>query len=191
MTDLDLIYNIKKDRDTDSSLLELISRHSGIYINIVNSYIPHNSPFVHKSEILEDKDYHIYMAALRYEEKRGTKFSTYLGNETKWLCLNAFNRAKRRPQLTSEEHIQEASFFEEADLGEDQELLQKIFELIQQDPDSRVKIIFKMRYVDTQGNKLTPWQKISDKLDLSIQGCINIHNKALKSIKSQLGTRNA
>jgi hypothetical protein len=38
-----------------------------------------------------------------------------------------------------------------------------------------------MRYKDNK--KLTPWKKIAKKLDLSIQGCINIHNKHLNQIK--------
>ena len=39
-----------------------------------------------------------------------------------------------------------------------------------------------MRY---SGNrKLTPWKKIAKKLDLSIQGCINIHNNYLEEIKN-------
>ena len=38
-----------------------------------------------------------------------------------------------------------------------------------------------MRY--SNGNKVTPWKKIAKKLDLSIQGCINIHNNYLKEIK--------
>ena len=191
MTDLDLIYNIKNDKDTNESLVELIQRHSGIYVNIVNSYVPDNSPFVKKADILDEKDYHIYQAALKYEDHHGTKFSTYLGNETKWLCLNTFNRAKRRPQLTSEEYIQEEAFFEEADVGEKRELLKKIFELAAKHPDPRVKKIFKMRYIEATTNKLTPWQKISSHLGLSIQGCINIHNKAIKVIQSQLNQENA
>ena len=191
MTDLDLIYNIQKDKDTNKCLSELIQRHSGIYVNIVNSYVPDNSLFVKKTDILEEKDYHIYQAALKYEDNHGTKFSTYLGNETKWLCLNTFNRAKRRPQLTSEEYIQEEAFFQDPDTGEHQELINKIFELANNYPDPRVKRIFKMRYIDALTNKLTPWQKISSKLGLSIQGCINIHNKAIKVIKSQLNQENA
>ena len=41
-----------------------------------------------------------------------------------------------------------------------------------------------MRYQN--GRKLTPWKKIAKKLDLSIQGCINIHNKHLTEIKKHV-----
>ena len=38
-----------------------------------------------------------------------------------------------------------------------------------------------MRYYGDR--KLTSWKKIAKKLDISIQGCINIHNKHLTEIK--------
>ena len=40
-----------------------------------------------------------------------------------------------------------------------------------------------MRYQNRR--KLTPWKKIAKKLDLSIQGCINIHNKFIQKVKKQ------
>ena len=43
---------------------------------------------------------------------------------------------------------------------------------------------FKMRYKNA--NKLTPWKNIAKKLDLSIQGCINIHNKHLIEIQKAI-----
>ena len=42
-----------------------------------------------------------------------------------------------------------------------------------------------MRYKDGVRNKLTPWKKIAKKLKLSIQGCINIHEKFIKEIKKE------
>ena len=46
--------------------------------------------------------------------------------------------------------------------------------------------IFKYRYIDGAQNKVMPWQKISIKLNMSIQGCINIHNSALEYFKNKL-----
>jgi len=53
--------------------------------------------------------------------------------------------------------------------------------MIEESKDERVKKIFKMRY--KSGTRLTPWKKIAKNLGLSIQGCINIHNKHLQEIK--------
>jgi hypothetical protein len=64
---------------------------------------------------------------------------------------------------------------------QNKEDIERIFSSIDLIKDKRVKKIFKMRYKNNK--KLTPWKKIAKKLDLSIQGCINIHNKHLTEIK--------
>ena len=68
----------------------------------------------------------------------------------------------------------------------DEGVLSKIFELAKEHPDQRVHKIFQLRYVDPQYNKLTPWKKVSKSIGMSIQGCINIHNAAIKTIRKQL-----
>ena len=35
-------------------------------------------------------------------------------------------------------------------------------------------------------NKVMPWKKISEELNMSIQGCINIHNSAVEKFKIEL-----
>ena len=65
-------------------------------------------------------------------------------------------------------------------------LLCKIFEIIERHPDKRVRRIFQIRYLDPEFNKLTPWQKVGKELKMSIQGCINIHNSAIKVIRKNL-----
>ena len=52
--------------------------------------------------------------------------------------------------------------------------------IYQTDQNSKIRLD-KINY--SGDKKLTPWKKIAKKLDLSIQGCINIHNKHLTEIK--------
>jgi len=184
--DLTLIEDVRDETDNaDRALRELINRHSGIYLDIVNNYIPTNCSFVRKSDVLEEKDYYIYQAALKYKEDRGTKFSTYLGNETKWMCMNLFNKNKKFPLVPIEEggpldqHHSPTSSFNMSEF-------EKIIDLTHSHPDLRVSKIFKLRYTEGRLNKLMPWQQIALKLDMSIQGCINIHNAALNNFKSKL-----
>ena len=94
-TDTELTFNLKNDFEAEKSLQELVDRHSGIFLDIVNSYIPNNSPTCHKQDIINDLQYYIYNAGLKYDENRGAKFSTFLGNETKWLCLNQHHKNKK------------------------------------------------------------------------------------------------
>jgi len=191
-TDTELTSNLKNNIEAEASLQELVDRHSGIFLDIVNNYVPNNSPTSHKQDIIDEIQYYIYNAGLKYDQTRGAKFSTFLGNEAKWLCLNQHyknkkyllaaspegefalhNRSKEEETTEINPHVNEA-------------LLCKIFEMIEKHPDERVRRIFKIRYIDPEFNKLTPWQQVGKKLKMSIQGCINIHNAAIKIIRKNL-----
>jgi len=179
--DIELINNIKKNKD-GKSLKELINRHSGIYVDMVNKYIPKSFNGVDKEDLLEEKDFSIYNAVIKYDETRNTKFSTYLGNLTKWKCLNIYNKNTKFPQQNIESFkLEKFSCEAEIKKFEDTENLTRVYKFVDQCKDKRIKEIFKMRY--SGDKKLTPWKKIAKKLDLSIQGCINIHNNYLQEIK--------
>ena len=66
----------------------------------------------------------------------------------------------------------------------------KIMSLINNHHDDRVKTIFKERYFGGERGKLNTWKKISEKLGLSAQGCINIHDRTLKEFR-QIIKKNA
>jgi len=183
-----LIADFKNNQDS-KCLEKLIERHSGIYVDMVNKYLPESYDHIQRQDVLEDKDFSIYNAVINFDETKNTKFSTYLGNIAKWKCLNIYNKSKKFPQhsINSEnisiDRISHENFLVEPEINkiEDKENLSKIKKMVLKSKDPRIKKIFKMRY--SNGNKVTPWKKIAKKLDLSIQGCINIHNNYLKEIK--------
>ena len=189
LSDNELVCNLQGGIYPEESLGELVQRHSGIFITMVNNYSPtHTSGIVsNRSELLKDRNYYIYKAAIKYDENRNTKFSTHLGNETRWLCLNIYNKNKNSKEVyldISNIGNKEQSIPDENKV--DLEILSKIMSMINKDPDNRVSKIFKMRYIDGQKNSVMPWNKICKPLKLSIQGCINIHDKAINKIKKQL-----
>ena len=102
LEDQQLVENIKKNKKTEDCLQELIGRHTGIYLDIVNKYTQ-NGNTTNKLDLIDEKDYNIYQAALKYKSDKGTKFPTFLGNETKWICLNKYNKKKKEPQLSIED----------------------------------------------------------------------------------------
>lgn len=189
LSDNELVCNLQGGIYPEESLGELVQRHSGIFITMVNNYSPtHTSGIVsNRSELLKDRNYYIYKAAIKYDENRNTKFSTHLGNETRWLCLNIYNKNKNSKEVyldISNIGNKEQSIPDENKV--DLEILSRIMSMINKDPDNRVSKIFKMRYIDGQKNSVMPWNKICKPLKLSIQGCINIHDKAINKIKKQL-----
>jgi RNA polymerase sigma factor (sigma-70 family) len=188
LTDIELIESIQEGgKSSSTAIQEIISRHSGIFIDIINHYVPCNNPFCNKDELIEDKCFYIYKAAMKYDPNRGTKFSTHLGNEAKWLCLNTYNKNKNKLEIPSSDTAydtgQTVNPHREAARNES---YRKILEIINGHPDDRVKKIFNMRYIEGEQNKVMPWKRISAELEMSIQGCINIHNSTVKKIKTKL-----
>jgi len=186
LSDSDLIENIKNANNIDESLQELINRHSGIYLEMVNAFLRNCNNDSLKDDIISEKDLIIYNSALKYDSTKGTKFSTFLGNEAKWTCLNASNKNKKFLELNDQnfdfQTLKEEKEVEKEDLKN--QILHKFKKHLDVYPDKRVSKIFNMRYENV--NKLTPWRKISKEMDLSIQGCINIHNSALKTIAKKI-----
>lgn len=186
LNDQELINSIQRDQDVNSCLLELINRHSGIFYDIVNKFVPPNSPVCNRQDLFSERDLHIYMSALKYDPERGAKFSTFLGDQTKWLCLNTFNKERKRNiDHKTVEEINKVNNLEDDDRI-DISLLNEIFFIIDRHPDSRVSKVFKMRYKDGDNHKLLPWRLIAPHVQMSIQGCINLHESVILDIKKKL-----
>jgi hypothetical protein len=186
-TDISLIEKVKKNSD-ENSLMTLIERHSGIYLDMVHSVIPNNCDFLDKNDIIEDKNSSIYKAILNYDESKNTKFSTYLGNETRWKCLNMFNRGTKYKYTDINDYKEDVNFSEEKTICEisSKEVLDKVFKSADTHPDERVKKIINLRYKIGEGNKTMPWKNISKQVNVSIQGCINIHDRFIEEIKKEI-----
>ena len=191
LQDNELVKNIKNDKKAEDSLQELIGRHTGIYLDIVNKYTK-NGNSTNKLDLIDEKDYNIYQAALKYKDDKGTKFPTFLGNETKWICLNKHNKKKKEPQLSIED-IKESDILENKHSkvsSEELEIFSEAIKFSKSHQDERVEKIFEMRYITGEKNKVMPWKKISEELNMSIQGCINIHNSAIEKFKIELKDKN-
>ena len=185
-SDLTLICKIQEDNTDQESLIALVDRHSGIFHTMVNHFMSSPQCALDKTQIVEDKEMTIYDSALNYDPSRNTKFSTHLANQTKWKCLNALNKKKKNKECFIDD---ENSYIEPScdsfikDINKEEAL--SVFEkCLKTEEDDRVKKIVDMRY-GSYNNKLTPWRFIAKKLDLSIQGFINIHNKFINKVKKE------
>ncbi|MBD35875.1 MAG: hypothetical protein CL512_03825 [Actinobacteria bacterium] len=188
--DIKLIELVQAKTPSECALKEIINRHSGIFISIISSHFEKGNFMKYGLELIEEKDYYIYQAVLKYDSKRKTKFSTFLGNEARWLCLNTYNKRKKTERIFNHEKNNLEFLMKTHAAPEsksiDMDCYDRILEIANGHSDKRVSKIFKLRYVDGKQNKLMPWKDISKKMNLSIQGCINIHNAAIKYIRKVL-----
>jgi RNA polymerase sigma factor (sigma-70 family) len=182
-TDTDLAFMIQESHDT-RALCELISRHSGIYVDMIRKFGGKSLTQTQMYDLMGEKDYNIYNAALEYNPEK-SKFSTFLALRTKYLCLTNKTKNKKNTNIVN---FNDQEFYLE-DLSDSpheesskRELFQKLSKLIDSHPDERVRQIFEERYFSGKNGKLRSWKQISKNVNLSIQGCINVHNRTLPEL---------
>jgi len=182
------LTELVRHHDNEEALELLINRHSGVYADMVKKYASKSLSINEIYDIMNEKDYVIYKAALDYDENKA-KFSTHVGNKAKYLCLSKKTASKKNNRTLSFDSIdyaEESSEMHPNAKCEINESFTAILDLINSHKDHRVKIIFKERYFGGEKGKLNTWKNIGKKIGLSAQGCINIHDKTLKEFQKQI-----
>ena len=190
MNESQLIKKIKKENCSDS-LKELENMHGGLCVKIIKKYLNQlNDKNFSIEDMLKDKVYVVYQSALSFDPKRNIKYSTWLGNQIRYFCLNTLNKNKNNLCLDNEKikYLVEKKQIEESNTQMDQSKLDYIFDIIHNMKDKRIEKIFKMRYFDSK--KLKAWNEIGKKLHISTQTAINIHNKALEFLNKKITSKN-
>lgn len=185
--DSSLVKNIQNDQFVEVSLQQLIERHSGIYVKTVTGMLSDPSLNTVRCDLLDDKDRVIYESAKKYDISKNTKFSTYLGNTAKWLCLNSISKNPKGQFIS----IDETSFKEildpnmEIPIYDEQKIIEETFSIVREIGDEEDFVIFSMRY-GGEGNKKKTWREISAKIGITPQGTIYKHDRMLKKVKKRL-----
>jgi len=179
----DFLANEVKEKDCENSLVELIGRHSNLCYNICQKYMPvMHASGIFVDDVLGDKDYIIYHSAKTFDPTRKTKFSTWLGNQVRYHCLNKINKNKK--YVTTED--QELSFLidKDGEIEDTAELRDYISDLLSKIKDKRIKQIFEFRYFSNE-EKMT-WTAVAKKINVSSQTAINLHNRGLSILKKRM-----
>jgi RNA polymerase sigma factor (sigma-70 family) len=191
LSDTDLIENIKCSNCNDS-MKELEDRHSGICYTMIKKYYNTMSSIgIDPNEIAKEKDYVIYKSALNFNPTKNIKFSTWVGNQMRFHCLNCMNKNNNLISMESDaiKNVIEKKQSEHNDhIFLNKEKSEFIFNLLKQLKDKRIEKIFKLRYFSERKNM--SWSKIGKKLNISTQTVINIHNKTISFLKNKLESEN-
>ena len=187
ITDSDLTRMIREEND-ETALNELIFRHSGIYVDMLKKFGFKCLTQIQIQDIMGDKDYVIYKAALEYDSSKA-KFSTHLANKAKYMCLTQKTKNKNNRISTNFDEVQfyqkdKSSTPDESCVTNDS--FSRILNLIKKHKDKRLQTIFHERYFCGKRGKLKPWKEVAQKINLPAQGCINIHDKAIKELSHKI-----
>jgi RNA polymerase sigma factor (sigma-70 family) len=187
-TDQQLIRRVQ-NKNCEESLKILINRHSPLCYKIYKKYTPSfNVKNIDLNEVYQQKDYIIYKTVISYKSNKKVKFSTWLGNQIRYQCLNAINKKEDIIYLEQKE----LQFLIDKNNAEDKtsklvELKEYIITLLDQLKDERISKIFNMRYF--QNTSSQTWTKIGKKMKMSTQNAINLHNKGVQILKNKLTSK--
>lgn len=83
---------IKKivSKQCNESLKKLVDKHSGMIFNMGKKYCTFCN--LDLNELNDNKYWIIFNAAKSFNSKKGSKFSTWLGNQIRFFCLNYKNK---------------------------------------------------------------------------------------------------
>lgn len=188
LTDADLVVKIKNS-GCEESLKTLIQRHSPLCFDICKKYAPAlSSKGIDINDIAGDKEYLIYKSILSYNPLKKTKFSTWLGNQMRYYCLNSLNKNRLIPTEDSQLDffINKDCDCSETDLKEQMEYIDN---LISQLKDKRIKKVIEARYFNNP-NKKTPWNKVAKEVGVSTQTAINLHAKGIDMLRRKMNNKN-
>ena len=187
-TDNHLVNQIKLSQ-CNSSLSELINRHSGICVTICQRYSQVLSiEGVSLNELKDNKDYVIYQAALSYNNSKNIKFSSWLGNCMKYYCLNTINSNKKKIRLMERYSTYAPRENESQNLIKKSEDIDYINSILSKLKDKRIVKIYSLRY-SPEYRKPLSWKKISEKMGISSQTAINLHDKGRLIINKKANSK--
>jgi len=181
-SDVQLISQIKEKQDS-AAVLELVNRHTGIYINIIQQYAG-NTTFNKKTNVADLKEenvINIYQWALSFDASKKMKFSSYVGEMTKYMCLNIMSRSPEYQPIEEETAVSnETSVIEKI---ERHSSIEEIQHEVKDTDSQKFQEIFKLRH---NGKRPLSWREIGLKTNLSYEGARKIYNKYISSIKQNI-----
>ncbi len=182
--DITLVNRVKSEGCNDSLKL-LISRHTPLCYDICDKYsylFARNG--VCYNDVVSEKELLVYKSALSYNPEKKAKFSTWLGNQVRYHCLNCVNKNRLLP--VDDEFLSHVIHKNQPDPEESlSEQVDYVINLLSQTKDNRVRKIFQIRYFSNPRKK-TPWSSVAKKIGISTQTAINLHNKTIKMLNFKM-----
>lgn len=181
LSDLELVENIKGDKNCFLSYQELLSRHTGLYSDVVQSVASNLSGSL-KNDLYEDSSYVLNLAVQSYQNDKGAKFSTWFSRQARWHCLETIKKNKNDLYCRSVACESDASDLENNSVRDyfNAESEKELLSLIEDQLDPRSAEIVKMHM---QGFSI---KDIAKKMNLHKTYCSYLFCLAKKPIREAL-----
>lgn len=183
MTDDELVLLVKNEANSDA-LIEIKKRHEALCHDIYNRFykavLNARKSF---EDLISDKDYLIWTTCLKFDSTKGAKFSTYLGNQVTYACLNYITKNPNRCFSIEEEEMQPVINSLTGVVPESKDTQNYCMHILNGLSDNRIKTIYEKRYISGDNPS---WSQIAQDLNLSTQTILNLHSKGMEFLKKKL-----
>lgn len=183
LKDNTLITNIKNYKCSES-LKELVDRHGGMLFNIGKKYCVNCDLNLH--DINDHKYWIVFNAVNSFDKNKGSKFSTWLGNQIRFFCLNHKNKNNKlipTEDISLEYYMNE--FSKKENTKNQKEIINTIIELFDQITDPNTKNAIYYRYFYNK-ERILNYSEIAEILKVTPQTVLNWHNKFIRFAKKKL-----
>lgn len=181
------VNNIKQGIDVDTAINALTEKHIGIISKNANFYS--QATGVCPADLLQDASLIVYRAAESYREDKGSSFSTFLYNSSRFHFLNIskiskrfYNQSTTDPALLA--NYETPSCDEGRAAAKKKELLDYITYLAESHSNPAVKLIVSLRYFGDKRER--SFEHISSILNMTKMGVMNIHGSFMKLCRQKL-----
>lgn len=179
-TDNELIEKIK-NHGCEKSIIELAKRHTPLCFSFYHRF----ASVVDVEEKMQEKEALVYQCAMSFDAAKGVKFSTWLGNQIRYQCLNIMNRRKCVYLEPSELNYHVDQTAQHSDSEETEDAVVFVQNILSQLKDKRIEEIYRLRYFG-KSKKDAAWSRIAKKLNVSTQTAINLHERGREILKKKL-----
>ncbi len=191
LLDIVLVTRIKETACSEC-FNELAKRHSNLFYKVCQTYIKTLVALGYcPTDIFEERDVVLFESILKFNPDKGAQFSTWLGNYTRFFCLNKITAAKNMPEVGTEEEMEQVFNEKSVDEFENKKQivdLKSIFKTLHTVRDARITNVFKLRY-DPNLRKKRTWANIAAQLKLSVQATINLHKKGIRLLREEIAAK--
>jgi len=188
------LVELVKVKNCSDAFSEIERRHQKLYFSICYSFS--KSEMIKYNDIIKDSKYVINRAIQSFNPEKKTKLSSWIGNYSRYHCLNVIKRSKpEQYEKTFENgaidiinnnnnrHFNISNTLEETD---------HVFYVLDSLEDSRISKIFRLRYLGD--NEERKWKNIAKNLGISYHDAISLckigKKEVLKNIDINYGRQN-
>ena len=197
LNDEQLVSNIQQSGCSDS-IVELTERHTKLVSQIMKRYAGASQcSGVAMRDFLDEKNFIVFEAARKFDESKNIKFSTWLGNNVRYYCLNTLNKQSKYYTPARHENVIDhtdkglADYLSDAIATEEyaeqskiEDQMEYVMNILSQFKDKRIEKIIRMRYLE--GAKKCSFSVIAKALKMSTQGVIDLHDSFIKFVGEKM-----